>query len=476
MAAPRAKTVWSGLDLLVGHGGRAGDDGLGQQLAAEHHAVALVERLGGEADHPVVGALPGGRQVEHGEEVLEFAHRDENGLYDSSMSRSHLGNYPAERLHTEPSGATMNIDDMVLVSVDDHVVEPPDLFDGPPARASTRTSRRSSSPGTTAPTPGSTRARSCRNVALNAVAGRPPEEYGIEPTSFDQLRPGCYDIDERVKDMDANGVLGSLCFPSFPQFCGQLFARTEDKDVALAMVRAYNDWHIDEWCGTQPGRFIPCSLPAIWDPEVLAAEVRRTAAKGAHAVTFSENPSKLGLAEHPLRPLGPVLEGVQRRERRGVHAHRLVVGAGHHVRRRPDGLPHHADPDEHRAGRGRPGVVAGAAEVPRSQGGALRGRHRLDPVLPRAGRLQLRPPPRLDRSGLRRQAAQRGVQRARADLLHRRQVRRGLAASSSTWTTSCGSATTPTRTRPGRPRPRPWRCRSATCPTTTSTASRTSTP
>ena len=64
--------------------------------------------------------------------------------------------------------------------------------------------------------------------------------------------------------------------------------------MALAMIRAYNDWHIDEWCGTHPGRFIPCPIPAIWDPEVLAAEVRRTAAKGAHAVTFSENPSKLG--------------------------------------------------------------------------------------------------------------------------------------------------------------------------------------
>jgi hypothetical protein len=73
-----------------------------------------------------------------------------------------------------------------------------------------------------------------------------------------------------------------------------LFARTPAKDVALAMVQAYNDWHIDEWCLTYPGRFIPCPIPAIWDPEVLAGEVRRTAAKGAHAVTFSENPSKLG--------------------------------------------------------------------------------------------------------------------------------------------------------------------------------------
>jgi hypothetical protein len=73
-----------------------------------------------------------------------------------------------------------------------------------------------------------------------------------------------------------------------------MFAKTEDKDLALALVRAYNDWHIEEWCGTHPGRFIPCTLPAIWDPEIMAAEVRRTAAMGAHAITFSENPSKLG--------------------------------------------------------------------------------------------------------------------------------------------------------------------------------------
>ena len=51
------------------------------------------------------------------------------------------------------------------------------------------------------------------NVGLNAVAGRPKEEYGIEPTAFDEMRPGCWDIAERVKDMDAGGILGSMCFP-----------------------------------------------------------------------------------------------------------------------------------------------------------------------------------------------------------------------------------------------------------------------
>jgi hypothetical protein len=39
---------------------------------------------------------------------------------------------------------------------------------------------------------------------------------------------------------------------------------------------------------------IPLALPPIWDPHLMADEVRRVARKGCHAVTFSENPEKLG--------------------------------------------------------------------------------------------------------------------------------------------------------------------------------------
>jgi predicted TIM-barrel fold metal-dependent hydrolase len=187
----------------------------------------------------------------------------------------------------------VEIDDLILVSVDDHVVEPPHVFEGRlPAKyvdVAPKLVRRAD--GTQAWVYDG---NEIVNVGLNAVAGRPPEEYGFEPTSHEQMRPGCWDIDERVKDMDANGLLGSLCFPSFPQFCGQLFARTGDKDQALAMVRAYNDWHIEDWCGSHPGRHIPCAIPTLWDPQLMADEVRRVSAMGCHAVTFSENPAKLG--------------------------------------------------------------------------------------------------------------------------------------------------------------------------------------
>ena len=118
------------------------------------------------------------------------------------------------------------------------------------------------------------------NVALNAVAGRPKEEYGLEPQGLDEIRPGCFEVDERVKDMNAGGILGSMCFPSFPGFAGRLFA-TEDQEFSLALVQAYNDWHVEEWCGAYPARFIPMTLPVIWDAEACAKEIRRNAKRVA---------------------------------------------------------------------------------------------------------------------------------------------------------------------------------------------------
>jgi predicted TIM-barrel fold metal-dependent hydrolase len=187
----------------------------------------------------------------------------------------------------------MDSGDLILVSVDDHLIEPPDMFDGRlPARYQDVAPKvvRTENGADVWTFNGSV----IPNVGLNAVAGRPREEYGIDPTAFDEMRPGCFDVDERVKDMNAGGVLASMCFPSFPGFSARLFAACKDKELALAVVRAYNDWHIESWCGSYPGRFIPMALPVLWDPQLAADEVRRVAAKGCHSLTFTESPSNLG--------------------------------------------------------------------------------------------------------------------------------------------------------------------------------------
>lgn len=205
----------------------------------------------------------------------------------------------------------MNVEDMVFISVDDHVVEPPDMFDGRmPARYADRAPKVVRTPkgddvwtfdGNTIP-----------NIGLNAVAGRPKEEYGVDPTSFEEMRPGCFDVHERVKDMSAGGVLASMNFPSFPSFSGRLFLGTAAKDEGLAeaVVRAYNDWHLEGWCALYPERFIPMALPMLWSPEKSADEVRRMAEKGCHSLTFTENPATLGLPSFHSEHWDPLWQAI----------------------------------------------------------------------------------------------------------------------------------------------------------------------
>jgi predicted TIM-barrel fold metal-dependent hydrolase len=188
----------------------------------------------------------------------------------------------------------MRMDDLILVSVDDHIAEPADMFDAHvPERFRDLAPRVvTDDDGVQQWWYGDVRGR---NLGLNAVAGKPPEMFNVNPTRYDEMRPGCYDVHERVRDMSAGGQLAGLNFPNWPGFSGQVLSQGPDRAVNLVMIQAYNDWHVDEWCGAYPERFIPCGILPLWDPELAAREIRRLSAKGCHAVTFSENPEALGM-------------------------------------------------------------------------------------------------------------------------------------------------------------------------------------
>lgn len=199
----------------------------------------------------------------------------------------------------------MDFDRMILVSIDDHVIEPRDMFERHvPARW------KDQSPKSVMNDQGIERWQfqgiESGSGSLNAVVGWPKSDWGMDPTTYAEMRPGAYDVHERVRDMDRNGILASMCFPSFVGFSGGFFQRSPDKELALVMTQAYNDWHIDEWAASYPGRFIPLAIPPIWDPEALAGEVRRVAAKGCRAMTMPELPHIQDLPSyHDLDYWGP---------------------------------------------------------------------------------------------------------------------------------------------------------------------------
>ena len=180
-----------------------------------------------------------------------------------------------------------------MISVDDHVLEPPDVW-----QARVAAKYRDRAPKLVTDRDGERWVYDGREVAtsgLSAVVGKSTTEFSPDPISYAEMRPGCYDARARIEDMNLDGVLASLCFPSFPRFCGQIFYEAQDKDLAHECVRAYNDWMIDDWCASAPGRFIPLIIVPLWDPALAVAEIERTAAMGARAVAFSENPAPLGL-------------------------------------------------------------------------------------------------------------------------------------------------------------------------------------
>jgi predicted TIM-barrel fold metal-dependent hydrolase len=115
--------------------------------------------------------------------------------------------------------------------------------------------------------------------------------------TYDEIAPGCWQQTARLEDMTRNHIEASLCFPNVvTRFCGQTFLEKGDREVGLLCLQAYNDWMMDEWCGgAGAGRLIPLTLVPLWDAELAAQEVRRCAERGSHAVSFCENPSDLGL-------------------------------------------------------------------------------------------------------------------------------------------------------------------------------------
>jgi predicted TIM-barrel fold metal-dependent hydrolase len=130
----------------------------------------------------------------------------------------------------------------------------------------------------------------------NGAAGRPVVEWNQSPAKLDEFRPAVSDPRIRVQDMDLSGVWASLCFPSIPWgFAGTRFLRMKDREAARAAYQAYNDWMLEEWCGSVPDRFIPTQLPWLADPAIAAEDIRANAARGFKAVSFSENPEPLGL-------------------------------------------------------------------------------------------------------------------------------------------------------------------------------------
>ncbi len=183
-----------------------------------------------------------------------------------------------------------------LISVDDHVQEPPDLW----------TSRLSKAkwgdriPHVEQASDGSERWVLDGQVVLDghvADVGAIMPDRNHEPRRWDEVPAAAYRPAERLKAMEADGVDYSVLYPTVAGHAGETFGRLTDPELELACVQAYNDWLIDEW-GAASDRFVPQCIVPLWPAEAAVAEIRRAVGRGHRGVIYPGMPMHLRDVPH----------------------------------------------------------------------------------------------------------------------------------------------------------------------------------
>ena len=231
------------------------------------------------------------------------------------------------------AGVAMQMDDMILVSIDDHMIEPPDMYKNHvPAKWQDQA-------------PKVVRNDAGRRRVGRSRARRPPRRSAWPPPSAGRARsgastparspscgPGCFDVHERVRDMDANGVLASMSFPTMAGFNARTFTEARRQGARRSSCcRPTTTGPSTSGARAYPGRFIPLGIVPMWDVDLAVAEVHRLAQEGLPLDQLPRDAARAGLPELPVGPLGPDAPGAVATEHGAVAAHRR------RLRPHPDG-------------------------------------------------------------------------------------------------------------------------------------------
>ena len=182
-----------------------------------------------------------------------------------------------------------------VISVDDHLVEPPDMFDGRlPQALQERAPRLIENDN--GHQVWQFEARRFSQVGLNAVAGRKPDPRNLEPSRFEDMRRGCWDVHARIADMDLCGIWASMNFPSqITGFCGRVFSAASDRRSRSRRHAGLERLAVRRMVSRRtPSGSSRWASPFLPTPNSERQEIRRNAARGFTSVTLPERPHAIG--------------------------------------------------------------------------------------------------------------------------------------------------------------------------------------
>ena len=126
---------------------------------------------------------------------------------------------------------------------------------------------------------------------LTATAG--VGSFKNPPKNYEEMHPGAYDANERLKYMDKMGIWAMVMYPNVGGFGAQEFLKLGNPELMLACVQIYNDWQT-EWASADSRRLLPITSLPFWDVDASVKEIRRCAAMGHKGILFTGDPQSLG--------------------------------------------------------------------------------------------------------------------------------------------------------------------------------------
>lgn len=121
-----------------------------------------------------------------------------------------------------------------------------------------------------------------------ACAGVSELEYDIRGTTFERMRPASYDPHARLEEMEADMVQAQVLYPSVALTGANNY--TEDPELQLACVQAYNDW-LHDFCQVNPDRLLGLALGPMTGIDDLLGEWHRVASRGARGIIIGTYPN-----------------------------------------------------------------------------------------------------------------------------------------------------------------------------------------
>ena len=97
-----------------------------------------------------------------------------------------------------------------------------------------------------------------------------PEAMEMRRLGYDLARPGCYDVKERLKDQELDGINAEVLYPSVIFNVYQI----ENLDIVKATFSLYNDW-VADYCKEAPDRLFPLASIQLFDLDEAIRELER---------------------------------------------------------------------------------------------------------------------------------------------------------------------------------------------------------